>query len=548
MAAAEQQRSAVARPLCGDGARSAPSPRVRAARFIAAAAAALLVLLSGSGVASAHAGLISIDPPSEAVLDTAPSAITLRFTETVALHPDGIVVRDDTGTVVDLHEPTVDGGTVSQPFDVHARDGWYAVEWAIVSEDGHVVRGASVFGVGAADAAARARIEEFERRTSTAHGTDPLRAAADLLALAACGAVVAVCVTGTRRARRTGGALAAAAVVVTGGWVFSSVVDLGGWRSWWANTPGWPVALRVLALAVLALPSNRRKLAPVAAACSVVASYALLGHVRVQMWPVDGVLLAVHLAAAAAWLGAAPIVLVDLLDRRHDISHQKLVVSRFSQIATVAMPVAALAGAALAVRFGALDANSGYLWPLLSKVALVATAVAVGAATRWQLGRGRETRRRLIGTFAVDTVLLIAVSVASAALATTTPPSLDVPDQMSDAHHTDDTHTGSSTGAAMCMTNINGEMLHVMVSPGTVGTNTATISGETGAVLAAGPLTLSIMNDAESGRLDYSLNQQQPALWSGSVVVPHPGTWTVSVAGHVDRFTILEGDCTIAIR
>lgn len=505
---------------------------VRALGLLLAAAAATVML--GADRAAAHADLVSIDPPFEAVLANPPSVLTMKFTETVALHPEGIVVTDDRGVLVKLPKPSVVRAVVTQPFDTSVRDGWYTLQWSVISEDGHVVRGSSIFGIGNADDAARRQIAHTPQTRSDGLTGGVPRSLANLFSLSASGAAAMLFMTKSRRTVRLVAIFSAAALASTTVWILSGVRDIGDLGVWWSKTPGWPATLRAfLLLALAVLPSSRfvAAIAPL----GVVLSFGLTGHVRVQDWFIDGTLLFIHLVAAAAWLGAAPSILFDILDRRRDLTSRLALVQRFSRVALSAAPLAVLAGTSLALKFGALQADTEYLKPLLLKMFLVATAVAVGGVARRLMRKDVLTQRLLLATFAIDVVILIAVSVASAVLATTPPPSLSARPPQSTKH----------TDSAMCTTRVGNDMLHVMLNPGSVGKNTVTVSGSTKELPAALPLDLSISEDLKPGALEYSLKQTQPGFWSGSLVVPHAGQWSASVSARVDRFTSVSGTCEI---
>ena len=76
-------------------------PVVRIRRALAACALVLLASLIPAAAASAHAELLSSDPADGSVVDEAPDAITMQFSEGVSLRPDGVRVLDSQGGRVD---------------------------------------------------------------------------------------------------------------------------------------------------------------------------------------------------------------------------------------------------------------------------------------------------------------------------------------------------------------------------------------------------------------------------------------------------------------
>jgi copper transport protein len=112
---------------------------------------ALLLALSISGVVFAHADVVRSDPAANAVLDQAPTQITIEFTEPVEPRLSRIDVLYADGSIADNND------TWRDPADAkvlhvslkESRAGTYIVSWRALSEvDGHVTSGSYVFAVG----------------------------------------------------------------------------------------------------------------------------------------------------------------------------------------------------------------------------------------------------------------------------------------------------------------------------------------------------------------------------------------------------------------
>jgi copper transport protein len=119
---------------------------------VAATAIAVLLLLAGASPALAHATLEATDPPSNAVLTSAPRFVTLTFSEPVEVDAGAIRVFNSDGQRVDGGaRPTHPDGRASQvTLPVPAlTDGVYVVTWRVTSADSHPVHGAFTFTVGA---------------------------------------------------------------------------------------------------------------------------------------------------------------------------------------------------------------------------------------------------------------------------------------------------------------------------------------------------------------------------------------------------------------
>ncbi|MDT0476477.1 copper resistance protein CopC [Streptomyces sp. DSM 41014] len=113
----------------------------------------VLLVLGGAGTASAHAALRSTDPGDGAVVATAPSRLTLTFTESVALLDDSFRVLDPENRRVDTGEAGHGPGgarTARVSLPPKLAQGTYVVVWRVVSADSHPVSGAFTFSVGKA--------------------------------------------------------------------------------------------------------------------------------------------------------------------------------------------------------------------------------------------------------------------------------------------------------------------------------------------------------------------------------------------------------------
>ncbi|MCD0482302.1 FixH family protein [Streptacidiphilus sp. ASG 303] len=125
--------------------------RHRAAALLTVLGTVLALLLGGAGPASAHAALVSTDPPQDAVVATAPSRVVLTFSEGVTLAADAVQVFDPSGRRVDRGPAAHDGGrtaTAAVGLGSGLPQGTYTVSWRAVSDDSHPVSGAFTFSVG----------------------------------------------------------------------------------------------------------------------------------------------------------------------------------------------------------------------------------------------------------------------------------------------------------------------------------------------------------------------------------------------------------------
>ena len=124
-----------------------------------AVVAAFVLVILGSGPASAHAQLQSSDPSPSSVLSVPPSQIVLHFGEPVEIDFGSIRVLGPLGNRVDqggTHHPAGDSDAVAIDLPPGLHDGTYVVAWRVISADSHPVHGAYIFSVGTAKGAAKA--------------------------------------------------------------------------------------------------------------------------------------------------------------------------------------------------------------------------------------------------------------------------------------------------------------------------------------------------------------------------------------------------------
>jgi copper transport protein len=123
--------------------------RLSAGLLLLAALAGGLLLLAAP--ASAHAVLISSDPPDGTRLNRSPSSVTLRFDEPVGLDPGYLRVVDATGQRVDTgppSHPNSDGAEIEVALRAGLGDGSYLASYRVISADSHPVSGSIRYVVG----------------------------------------------------------------------------------------------------------------------------------------------------------------------------------------------------------------------------------------------------------------------------------------------------------------------------------------------------------------------------------------------------------------
>ncbi|MFM8861777.1 MAG: copper resistance protein CopC, partial [Acidimicrobiia bacterium] len=127
-------------------------PRVRAIVLLAVPLMILVgVLALGTGTAAAHASVVSTDPADGSVSATAPSRVSITFTESVSINAGGLVVRNGAGERVDDATATAKGAVASTGLRPGLPNGTYVVTYRVLSADGHPVSGSFLFGVGSGE-------------------------------------------------------------------------------------------------------------------------------------------------------------------------------------------------------------------------------------------------------------------------------------------------------------------------------------------------------------------------------------------------------------
>ena len=118
-------------------------------RALLLAVLGVVVALWSAAPAGAHADLISTTPSQGATVQQAPPVVVMTYSEGVAVSDGGIRLLDPTGEVVPRTKATADGSEVRIEVPELSHEGTYTVDWKAVSADGHPIRGAWTFNLGA---------------------------------------------------------------------------------------------------------------------------------------------------------------------------------------------------------------------------------------------------------------------------------------------------------------------------------------------------------------------------------------------------------------
>ncbi|WP_224392356.1 copper resistance CopC family protein [Pseudonocardia sp. ICBG1293] len=119
------------------------SPVLR--RLAVALPAVLLVLVAGAAPAWAHTELESSNPAADAQVATAPTSVSLTFSEQVPAADATVTVTGPDGTDYAAGPASGDDGTLAVPLRPLGAAGGYTVTYRVVSDDGHPVSGTVPF-------------------------------------------------------------------------------------------------------------------------------------------------------------------------------------------------------------------------------------------------------------------------------------------------------------------------------------------------------------------------------------------------------------------
>ncbi|MFJ3440304.1 copper resistance protein CopC [Streptomyces sp. NPDC086081] len=405
------------------------APRVRT--LVLLLLAAVCALLAGAGPVSAHAAVTGSDPAQGAVVDQAPSRISLTFSEQVALSDDSLRVLDPDGKRVDTGKPSAVGGTTyAVRLQPDLSDGTYTVAYQVVSADSHPVAGAYTFSIGAPSKTSVAVSGQGadDGVVGWLYGFGRYVSYAGFIVMAGGAAFVLACWprgSGVRPVQRfvVSGWLALTAATLallllrgsfTGSGKVTDIFDLSLLGQVLQTKTGAALVSRLLLLAAAALfiavlfgaydkredPQEKRDLTfglaigGVVVAAGLAASWAMSEHASVGIqagiaMPVD----VLHLLAVAAWLGGLGALLVALYRAPADAPVDASAVRRFSRVAFGSVLALIATGAYQSWRqLGSWSAftDTRYGLLLLAKIALIAVLVGVAWISRRWTGRLTE--------------------------------------------------------------------------------------------------------------------------------------------------------------
>ncbi len=382
-----------------------------AVRALLLLASALLALTVAAVPAHAHATFSEGSPADGAVLEAAPTEVTLTFDGPVSALTDAIRVLDPSGQRVDTGEirrPAAGGTVVAVGLQPDLGPGTYLVDWRVVSADSHPLNGAYTFSIGSASATVAQAVG-----TSGPAGIGTLAVSrfltfAGLVLLVGGAAFLALCwQAGWQRplVRR----------LLWSGWGATVLGTVVGFLAQGPYVTGFPLS-RALSGTLLAdvatTPYGQALLARLAlllGAAGVLVVAQRRGPGRATLVPAAmlgaGVLLTqslaghagagdlrllttladwLHLVAMSTWIGGLVLLTVAMAAGPR-LAELRVTVPRFSRIALTAVAVLVVTGSFQAIlQVGSINAlpATPYGRLLLAKLSLVAVIVFLGAESR----------------------------------------------------------------------------------------------------------------------------------------------------------------------
>lgn len=523
----------------------------------------LFLVLAISPISThAHAALLSTDPADGAILETAPENVTLTFSESVSA-VDGGTVLHVRGSDPRPLEPSVRDETVTVPLPTDLTEGTYALQWRVISADGHPIAGTLMFSIGqptqAADVAAPA--------TSTAMdwGLHTSVWAKYLGLLVTFGLLIG----GWSYARRDWTRLVRVArwtaVIGIAGAVlelpFVAAVQAGESRWRWHSVrqidDGTLIvaAVVVCGMVVFLVASKRWSLRVVATVAVAVACLAplLTGHTRTKS-PEWLMMLSdtVHILAGSFWIGGLLILTLGLWRRDRLVTFSSsenavVAVSRFSVAAAWSVTALAISGTAMAWMILETPRDlidTGYGRDLLLKIALVLMVICLATLNRYRLLPRLIVDRdhalhRLRQVVLGELILLVAVVGVTSVMVQQNPSHIAQAAEptvlFQGSAVLDKDHTAEIT-----VRESESDQVTVEITISTAdGPLTEPIDGVTAEWTLSheglGPITVDLARDESTGS------------YVGATTLPSSGDWTITIRAKIDRFTDSRGSVTIPV-
>ena len=411
------------------------------------------------GRASAHATLTSSIPAAGETTDRVPRTVTLVFDGPVTTERGSVEVYDPRGRRVDQGAPYVDRAAGPNSATVKVRDagrGTYTVSYSVLSNDGHVVSGSFVYHAVEQSGSGAAVVPDDGPRL-LGSGLSTFGRWVALMGSFVAGGVLVSALFVTRGAAGADGVRApwsgglrssrrllvpAAAVTLFGAGIalLGRAVELSGQGpltaagevpgivggSWTGTVAGLRVLVALVLLVAVAGPVLLEKV-PWLAAIGILATLTLPslgGHATTASAPALAVVVdAVHVLAAAAWVGGLAVLVLTWADDGPPPVGDRA--RAYSRMALVAAPLAVVTGLArgwwTTQSWQALTGTSGGKLLVAKVVGVVVMGVLGWFHRSWLADRARSLGG-LLASMRTELLVGAAVLAVTAVLVDTRPP------------------------------------------------------------------------------------------------------------------------------
>jgi copper transport protein len=517
--------------------------------------AALVASIAWASPVAAHGQLDSSSPAPSAVLETAPSEISLDFNEPVTPVARSIEIYNQDGQRIVLGEALLspDDPSVLIAGDVpDIPDGLYVVAWRAVSNDGHAIEGAYSFQIGASAPI----VATSDLINNILSGQDGPQGLSWLMGVAKFLGFLGVCLVLGCLAMLAGGSISSRRVIafIGIGWAFTAVSALvlfaaqgpyttaGTWSdlfstSLWsdvyATRLGKALVIReLLLLSLLVLIWSLRgnfarsltswwRSTTLLVGVGIVLTFSASGHPSASSLAGIAVFVdALHFSSVILWVGGLIVVACGGVMRS---VHADVVVRRFSRMATFAIPMTVLTGLWQTWHLvPALSDITQTAWgkALLIKTCFVIAAVTLGGFARWlvQRGEGHSIHRIIVVEFLIATVVL---GVTAGMLAKSP--------EVTEANAVFSTQLVEG-----------GTIVGIAVTPGRVGNNEihVTISTPSGTLSPVEGVTMRLtLPGSEVPTITAAVSELGPNHFVGALSILTAGTWTLEILVQPDPST-----------
>lgn len=410
------------------------------------------LVISFSTSASAHSQLVSSTPAADSVLTESPKAIELKFTTRMESAPDSIRLFFSNNEPIEISETQNLGEQGLKAEVPKLKSGSYVVSWYAVSPDAHRIEGAFVFTIGSIaekpTEGSKKLIEKVEENQPSVLLEKRLNVVNRFVQLLTLSIIIAAIIFKIYILKETlSGFSSRIFYACLGLFSITSFVSLVLYVSISKKVPFFEVLFgsdlvnsldskfafvqmaRILICVVLGLLWKLKagRLTYILLGISAVlfaSTFSILGHSSTgEKVLLAGIFNAIHVFAAATWLGG--IIWILILRKRNDLTD---ILRKFSNLAVFCVVAILLSGTFAWYRqVGSFSAaKETWFGQLISfKVILVLFVVAIAFIVRRKLLSGSKEVGQILKFVAIEFLMLISVMFATSMVVDAVPAKID---------------------------------------------------------------------------------------------------------------------------